>query len=65
MRKNRKSILLVQSRCIPAVDVVPPITAKVLLVEYRPVSAQERRALVAFTSIVAHMVNLSDKSFSM
>lgn len=53
------SILLIETDSFLALDIVPPVTGELLLIEYGTVCAEERCTLVAFASIVAHMVSLT------
>jgi hypothetical protein len=48
----------VESRRIGAVDIVPPVAGKLLLIEQSAIGAQESGALVTFAPIMANMVGL-------
>lgn len=48
----------VERRCLCAVDVVPPVTCELLLVEQRTIGAEKRGALMTLPPIVADMVRL-------
>lgn len=61
---GRKIDSLVIYRGIAAVDVVPPVAGEFLLIENRAVGAQERRSLLAFPTVVAHVINLLDNEMT-
>lgn len=53
----RNSLIIM--RCLVTVNVVPPIAGEFFLVENGSVGAQERCTLVAFATIVAHVISLT------
>lgn len=53
------SILPIETDSFLALNIVPPVTGELLLIEYSTVCAEERCTLVALASIVAHMVSLT------
>jgi hypothetical protein len=50
---------------LSTVDVVPPITCELVLVEKSPVGAEERGTLVSFPSIVADVICLVRRNLRM
>lgn len=53
------SIIPIETDSFLALNIVPPVTGELLLIEYSTVCAEERCTLVALASIVAHMVSLT------
>jgi hypothetical protein len=56
--RRREVCIPVVRRCLCAVDVVPPVTCELLLVEQRTIGAEKHGALMALPSIVADVVRL-------